>query len=47
MKLFGTNYGGFYSPENFCELLEAKGFNLVNLKKYANGAACLFIADRI
>ena len=37
----------FYSPKNFCELLEDKGFNLVNLKKYANGAACLFIATRI
>lgn len=37
----------FYTPDRFCKLLESKGFHLVNIKKYANGAACLFIATRI
>ena len=37
----------FYSPDNFCKLLENKGFLIVNVKKYANGAACLFTASRI
>ena len=37
----------FYSAENFCKLLESKGFHLVNIKKYANGAAYLYIATRI
>ena len=37
----------FYTPDNFCKLLESKKFHIVNVKKYANGAACLFIASRI
>ena len=37
----------FYSAENFCKLLESKGFHLVNIKKYANGAAYLYVATRI
>jgi len=37
----------FYSPDNFCKLLVSKEFQIVNVKKYANGAACLFIASRI
>lgn len=37
----------FYTPQKFCELLADQGFSFINLKKYANGAACLFIATRI
>ena len=37
----------FYSAQNFCKLLKSKGFHLVNIKKYANGAAYLYIAARI
>ena len=46
-KYLSESIETFYSPDNFCELLEAKRFKLVNLKNYANGAACLFIATRI
>ena len=46
-KYLSESIETFYSPDNFCKLLENKGFLIVNVKKYANGAACLFTASRI
>jgi demethylmenaquinone methyltransferase/2-methoxy-6-polyprenyl-1,4-benzoquinol methylase len=46
-KYLSESIETFYSPNNFCTLLESKGFHKVDIKKYANGAACLFIASRI
>ena len=46
-KYLSESIETFYTPDNFCKLLECKGFHIVKIKKYANGAACLFIATRI
>ena len=46
-KYLSESIETFYAPDNFCKLLECKGFHIVKIKKYANGAACLFIATRI
>lgn len=46
-KYLSESIETFYTPDNFCRLLEEKRLKIVNLIKYANGAACLYVATRI
>ena len=37
----------FYTPEVFCKKIKKAGFNMVKIKKYLGGVACLYIATKI